>query len=428
MRLRPDGPVGVVIPVCGTTPAWQLRECVASIFEGQHEEHEPYLDIHVIVSIGPCGPDQGKALPTTYLPNLGGEAAWKPLRTGLHVVNGARGSFAANANRGIEAARELGCRAVLLLNADTHLAPHQLERWVSHLSTQEDLAVCGCISNEIGGPARREYGEDTIFVRAETAALETKDWTTSYSYAEPETKTAGSFCLKEIFLSAAKEALEQPRARLHDVDHVKMVAAMIPAWAFEQVGLLDSRFRPGNREDVDWCWRARQAGFRTAFAYDLFVHHYGSQSFGNEKAWRKAMRDNAGRFNAKWAHTTRFGIEQAGEGLPLRTDRILDLMVTEEPFSMDPLWWRGQALQAINPRSALRDLRAYLGFHKRDEAAWSALCVALAHLGRFNEARLIVTNRCMEWFPHLKRDLEILLNQIAAMEEGYERTRAAREA
>lgn len=427
MRMRSDGPVGVVIPVCGTTPAWQLKECVASIFEAQEEEHEPYLAVRVIVSIGPCGPmgeaneSCGMADPNEFLPQLAGDDAVKPLRTALILTHGARGSFAANVNRGVEDALEHGCRAVLLLNADTHLAPHQLERWVAHLSVHEDLAVCGCISNEIGGPAQRKYDDDSIFVQAECVAQARKDWTAIDESVE-------RFSLKEIFLKAAKADLEQPRARLHDVDHVKMVAAMIPEWAFEQVGLMDSRFRPGNREDVDWCWRARQAGFRTAFAYDLFVHHYGSQSFGNEKAWRKAMRDNAGRFNAKWSATQRFRLRQAGKTITVEADdKLMDLMRTEEPYSLDPLLWRGETIQATDPRSAIRDLRAYLGFHDRDPAAWTSLCVALAHLGRFDEARLILTNKCMEWFPHLKRDFEILMDQIAGMEDGYERARAARE-
>ncbi|MFZ2452449.1 MAG: glycosyltransferase [Methylovulum miyakonense] len=48
----------------------------------------------------------------------------------------------------------------------------------------------------------------------------------------------------------------------------------------EKVGLLDETFFPGGYEDDDYCLRARQLGFRIHLARDVFIHHWGSASFG----------------------------------------------------------------------------------------------------------------------------------------------------
>ena len=49
---------------------------------------------------------------------------------------------------------------------------------------------------------------------------------------------------------------------------------------FENVGLLDENFFPGGFEDNDYCIRARQLGYRIHLARDVFIHHWGSASFG----------------------------------------------------------------------------------------------------------------------------------------------------
>ncbi len=46
------------------------------------------------------------------------------------------------------------------------------------------------------------------------------------------------------------------------------------------VGLLDETFFPGGFEDDDYCHRARSAGYRIHLARDVFIHHWGSASFG----------------------------------------------------------------------------------------------------------------------------------------------------
>jgi len=47
-----------------------------------------------------------------------------------------------------------------------------------------------------------------------------------------------------------------------------------------RVGLLDEAFFPGGFEDDDYCLRARSLGYRIHLARDVFIHHWGSASFG----------------------------------------------------------------------------------------------------------------------------------------------------
>jgi len=48
----------------------------------------------------------------------------------------------------------------------------------------------------------------------------------------------------------------------------------------EQVGLLDETFFPGGFEDDDYCLRARAAGHPVHLARGVYLHHWGSASFG----------------------------------------------------------------------------------------------------------------------------------------------------
>jgi len=50
--------------------------------------------------------------------------------------------------------------------------------------------------------------------------------------------------------------------------------------AIEDIGMLDETFFPGGYEDEDFCLRARQHGYKVHIARDVYIHHWGSASFG----------------------------------------------------------------------------------------------------------------------------------------------------
>ena len=67
--------------------------------------------------------------------------------------------------------------------------------------------------------------------------------------------------------------------------------------ALDQVGLLrEDAFAQGYGEENDWCWRARQVGWRHVAALGVFVGHVGGQSFGPARAF--LLRRNLAVLNA----------------------------------------------------------------------------------------------------------------------------------
>lgn len=84
---------------------------------------------------------------------------------------------------------------------------------------------------------------------------------------------------------------------------------MIKRKVVEDIGGLDPLYGIGNFEDDDYCLRAQLAGYKLALAEDVFVHHYGSQSFQKQpQVYGSILQTNEMLFTAKW------GIKMHGNG------------------------------------------------------------------------------------------------------------------
>jgi glycosyltransferase involved in cell wall biosynthesis len=70
---------------------------------------------------------------------------------------------------------------------------------------------------------------------------------------------------------------------------------------YRAIGGLDERFGPGFFDDDDLAVRARRAGFASAVATDVFVHHFGSRTFtGSGIDAAGLLTENARKFAEKW--------------------------------------------------------------------------------------------------------------------------------
>jgi len=77
--------------------------------------------------------------------------------------------------------------------------------------------------------------------------------------------------------------------------------ALFKTEALNKIGFLDERFELGNFEDDDYCMRIAGAGYKAAFANNVFIHHYGSRTFVKNKIdYKKVMEKNKERFLKKW--------------------------------------------------------------------------------------------------------------------------------
>lgn len=94
---------------------------------------------------------------------------------------------------------------------------------------------------------------------------------------------AGSVRAFEIAYQQVTEQAEQRykafRGSVQECD-VTFFCVFIERGALEDVGLLDETFFPGGFEDDDYCLRLRAKGYRIALARDVYIHHFGSASFG----------------------------------------------------------------------------------------------------------------------------------------------------
>lgn len=95
------------------------------------------------------------------------------------------------------------------------------------------------------------------------------------------------------------------RARYRDqgyvTDRAIGLCLCIDRRTIDEIGGIDERFGVGNFEDDDFCLRVRAAGYQIFVCDDVFVHHFGSQTFAANKVdWTATMRTNWQAFAAKW--------------------------------------------------------------------------------------------------------------------------------
>ncbi|MBL8299927.1 MAG: glycosyltransferase [Rhodanobacteraceae bacterium] len=171
---------------------------------------------------------------------------------GLTVLGNERNlGFTATANRGIAAA---GSADVVLLNADTEVAPH----WLSGLRRAAwacaDTASATAVSDNAGAFSVPELEQHNPFPQEWTftdAALALRQQAGS---AYPRLPTGNGFCL---YLKRA---------------------------VLDAIGVLDAQaFPQGYGEENDWCQRAEAAGWHHVIAGDVLVRHARSQSFGEQR-------------------------------------------------------------------------------------------------------------------------------------------------
>jgi GT2 family glycosyltransferase len=76
---------------------------------------------------------------------------------------------------------------------------------------------------------------------------------------------------------------------------------------FDKSGLFDEGFSYGGCEDVDFLWRAQQAGFQAAVTGSALIHHFGMVTQNRVK--RSVTKDypvqNLNYFRQKWGRTVR---------------------------------------------------------------------------------------------------------------------------
>ena len=137
-------------------------------------------------------------------------------------------------------------RFVCLLNNDTITTPNWLGEMVEAMESDPRIGIVGCRGNNAGG----------------------KDQTVNCAYsANIDDIDLGKVCKYSKRLAKA-----QPRFRA--APEVIGFCMLLRRSMLNRIGLLDTRFWPGNFEDNDLCRRAVEAGYRIIVANRCFVYHF----------------------------------------------------------------------------------------------------------------------------------------------------------
>jgi GT2 family glycosyltransferase len=104
----------------------------------------------------------------------------------------------------------------------------------------------------------------------------------------------------ELVTFAARRRIEWARSG-YFADRAIGLCLCIDRTLLDVVGGMDECFGLGNFEDDDFCLRTRAAGYGIYICDDVFIHHFGSQSFAaNNVDYTKTMNENWSKFAAKW--------------------------------------------------------------------------------------------------------------------------------
>jgi len=74
---------------------------------------------------------------------------------------------------------------------------------------------------------------------------------------------------------------EEHEGMVEEVNYVIGFCMVFKKSLFDELGPFDESFWPCSGEEVDFCLKARKAGYKVGIVHDVYVHHEGSQTFGD---------------------------------------------------------------------------------------------------------------------------------------------------
>ena len=162
-----------------------------------------------------------------------------------------------------QALRQAKGRCLLQLNPDTLILPQALDRLVEFLDTHPEAGICGPKvlnrDRSLQKPCRR--GESTPW-----AVL---TYFLGLSALFPKSKLFGQYLMNYM-----------DEDQTHLVSGVSGSCMLIRRAVIDQIGYLDERFF-AYQEDADFCYRARQSGWKVYYAPVAQIVHFGG--FGGSR-------------------------------------------------------------------------------------------------------------------------------------------------
>jgi GT2 family glycosyltransferase len=252
-----------------------LRRCLESIYRSKVDSGgEHTLSADGRADTGGRA-DAGLTLQVIVVDNASSDGSVKMIQDDFPdvqlVVNRENRGFPAANNQGITMA---GGRYVLLLNPDTEIVGNTLTELVAFADQHPDVGLVGPQLLDPDGavqPSRRR------FPTLATAFVES-------TWFQPAVTSLRSCAVAGLLTAPLHRVLERyyvsdhPDDALQDVDWVTGAAMLARREAIGDVGLMDESFFMYS-EELDWCRRFREAGWRVVYLPAAqIVHHMGKSS------------------------------------------------------------------------------------------------------------------------------------------------------
>lgn len=174
---------------------------------------------------------------------------------------------------GFPAACNIGMRQVksdffVIMNNDVEVTNLWLTNLLESMQRDSKLGIVGPMTNYISGPQQ--------------------DPNAHYN------------CERELEQYAYTIRNRRP-PRLEYFPRVVFFCVLIRKALYDKIGGLDENYGLGNFEDDDYCLRATMTGWNCAHDHNVFVHHYGSKTFGKMgKGFKDLLERNQKYFMKKW--------------------------------------------------------------------------------------------------------------------------------
>jgi GT2 family glycosyltransferase len=185
------------------------------------------------------------------------------------VTNLTNGGFSSGNNTGARAATG---DFLIFLNNDCFVTLGWIGDLLRHFRATPELGMLGPVTNSTGN----ESVIDIEYQDMEEMALKARHYTRRHRGRRTHPAVLHWFCV------------------------------MLPRLVWETIGELDEGFGLGFFEDDDYTLRVRAAGWETACAEDVFVHHHQSASFGQlpQDVYDAVFARSRRYFESKWGPWT----------------------------------------------------------------------------------------------------------------------------
>jgi GT2 family glycosyltransferase len=181
------------------------------------------------------------------------------------IVNDRNLGYTAPMNQALRAARGSYC---VQLNPDTLVLPGALDTLYAYMQAHPQVGIC------TPKVLNRDRTLQKQCRRSAAGPWDTLTYFTGLSRAFPRSKTFAGYLMTYI-----------DEDQVHEAEAVSGSCMFIRRAVLDQIGLLDELFF-AYQEDADFCFRARQAGWKIIYNPHAQIVHYGGEGGSGVQVYR----------------------------------------------------------------------------------------------------------------------------------------------